>query len=297
MNKFAIVIVMFCLSIFYSQTIFNNVEKNIKEAIKKLGSEDPALIDEGRKALLYYGSLATDELIKALESEKIEVRFLACQLLGEIRDKKAIPYLLQLFEPGKSKVKVLSSITSCAAESLGLLQAKEAIPKLIESLDSDDAELKYNALESLGYLHATEAYDKIKKLLSDRSSTYYDALIRAEAIRVLELLGVEGAVEELKKLITDTALEKFTGKQVRYYAVRALQSVTDFDFGDITTEEDPAKVEQIYNKWVEWAKKSEKKEESKEQPKEEKSADQLKNIIKEVQKKQPEEKKEEKKEK
>ncbi|MFN7181536.1 MAG: HEAT repeat domain-containing protein [Planctomycetota bacterium] len=264
-----------CICMGYCQNIFHNVEKNIKDAIKKLGSEEPALIDEGREALLFYGSLATDELINALESEKIEVRFLACQLLGEIRDRKAIPYLLLLFD---KKVKVLSSISSCAAESLGLLQAKEAIPKLIESLDSDDAELKYNALKSLGYLHATEAIDKIKKLLSDNSATYFDGLIRAQAIRTLELLGPESAIKELKKLLTDTAIEKFTGKQVRYYAVRALQGITDLDFGNIDAEDEPARLEEIYNKWVEWAKKTDKKEESGEK-KEEDPLKKLKELL------------------
>lgn len=284
-------------SIVRAEGIFHNVEYNIREAIKKLGSEDPSLIDEGREALLYYGSLATDALIKALESDKLEVRFLVCQLLGEIRDKKAIPYLLLLFD---KKVKVLSSIASCAAESLGLLQAKEAIPKLIESLQTDDAELKYNALKSLGYLDASDAVDKIKKLLTDKSSTYFDGIIRAQALRTLELLGAESVIDEVKKLLTDTTLEKFTGKQVRYYAVRVLQSVTETDIADIDAEEDPTKVEEIYNKWIEWSKKSEKKEEEKKDAKKEEKHEgdkvkKLEELIKKTQKTQPEEKKEDKK--
>lgn len=274
------VILILSMSMLWAQGVFHNVDKNIKDAIKKLGSEDPSLIDEGREALLYYGSLATDELIKSLESEKVEVRFLACQLLGEIRDKKAIPHLLSLFD---KKIKVLSSIASCAAESLGFLQAQEAIPKLIAGLQTDDAELKYSALKSLGYLQATNAIDEIKKLLNDKSVTYYDGLVRAQAIRTLELLGPEGAIEELKKLLTDTATEKFTGKQVRYYAVRAIQQAIDTDIPDIDSEEDPAKIEEIYNKWIEWFKKKEKKDEEKvDSKKEEQKEDEKLKKLKEL---------------
>ncbi len=287
MKILGITIFAMCISVAYFQDIFHNVEKNINDAIKKLGSEDPSLIDEGREALLYYGSLATDVLIKALESDKIEVRFLACQLLGEIRDKKAIPYLILLLD---KKVKVLSSISSCAAESLGLLQAREAIPKLMESLDSDDAELKYNALKSLGYLQATQAKDKIKKLLTDSSVTYFDGLIRAQAIRTIELLGAGDAIDELKKLLTDTAVEKFTGKQVRYYAVRALQSVTDLDFGDIDKEEEPSRIEEIYNKWIEWSKESEKKEKPKEEKKEDDKLEEIKKLLQPIDQKKEEDK-------
>lgn len=266
MKKMISAIVIAGISVLLTQEIFYSPEKNIKDAIKKLGSEDPSLIDEGREALLYYGSLATDELIKALESEKLEVRFLACQLLGEIRDKKAISYLLLLLD---KKIKVVSSIASCAAESLGLLQAKEAIPKLVEALQTDDAELKYAALKSLGYLHATGAIDNIKKLLDDKSSTYFDGLVRAQAVRTLALLGPESALDDLKKLLTDTATEKFTGKQVRYYVVKALQGVVNTDISDIDAEDDPTKIEEIYNKWIEWFKKNEKKEDEKKEAKEE----------------------------
>jgi hypothetical protein len=294
MKRVVIVTLVFSITgiLLFCQVSNNIPEKHIKEAIKKLGSEDPALIDEAREALLYYGSAATDYLIQALKDEKIEVRFLACQLLGEIKDKKAIPALIELLD--NKKTKVLSSIASCAAESLGLLQAKEAIPKLIESLDSQDAELKYSAIKSLGYLNATEAIEKVKKLLSDTSSTYYDGLIRAQAAKTIQLLGPEKAIEELKKLLSDTAIEKFTGKQVRYYAVRALQVATNLNFGDIESEEDPAKLEEIYNKWLEWSKSTQQKE-TKEEKKGEDNKPEIEKIIKEIEK--GGEKKEEKKEK
>src|SRR3990170_615645 len=107
------------------------IQKDIDDAIKKLSSNNFLESEQAKRELLNLGKSAVPSLIKTLESSKPEVKYTACELLGDIRDVSAVPALtkalLDYEEYGKS-------IASAAAKALGKLGDEKVIPELEKML-------------------------------------------------------------------------------------------------------------------------------------------------------------------
>lgn len=229
--------------------------KQIKEAIDNLAHENPLIVDEAEEFLLYQGKLAVEPLIEALNSEKIEIKFLACRLLGKIRDKRAIPHLIKLLA---DKSSLAGSVSAEAVKSLGLLQAKEAAAQIIEALKvSQDNEFKYEAIKSLAYMQIKSAIPEIRKLLDDNAKTISDNLIRVEAMRALAILDDKDSINKIK-LYLDDKTEDYTGRTVAYYAAKSLEKLTGKQFGNLDGSNEEREAALV--KWREWGKELEKEQ-------------------------------------
>ncbi len=121
--------------------MLSSVEKmssnRIKELINALSTEqDTEIINE----LISIGKNAIDQLIVALQHEKWYVRGRIAEILGEIKDKRAIPFLIRSINEETN-----SYVREACAESLGKIGDRTTIPVLISLLRDKDPQVKIEA--------------------------------------------------------------------------------------------------------------------------------------------------------
>lgn len=124
----------------------------IMKAITDLKSPDGEIRWKAVQALRYAGPEAragVPDLIATLKDDSKSVRQLALEALANIgpQEKEVVPALITVL-----KDKTDPTLSNIAASELGRFgsAAKDAVPTLIEKLQSDDATTCYHAIESLG---------------------------------------------------------------------------------------------------------------------------------------------------
>jgi HEAT repeat protein len=116
------------------------------------------------RAIYALGKLGSEEclpaLIHALDSDKEEdIRAAAVRILGELKDLKTLPALIiRLNDPS-------ATIQTMVAEALGNFKHRKLASHLMPLLKRENKYLVMAALESLGKINATEAMNDILKLL------------------------------------------------------------------------------------------------------------------------------------
>jgi HEAT repeat protein len=159
----------------------------------------------------------------------------AIQELGKEQDKESIPLLVRLLEtgpripmpvpsPSASQQDILRlryqqsrDLRAWAASSLGLLEAKEALPLLLkEARESDDFFLRVTSMTSLGILKAPEAVPVFVQGLYD---PYPD--VRALALMGLAQLGDSSSGDAVLARLSDPV------PLVRAHAVTTLVELRD----------------------------------------------------------------------
>lgn len=136
-----------------------------------------------------------DEFIRKLDSDDPLERLDAVKSLGESKDNKAIPYLIQAVGDPDERVQVK------AIEMLGEMRATDATPVLVQHLfiKSTRPEMKRRILASLGKIGDQSAAKPILEFLQRD----LDPGTRGTAIYALGDLGASEALEPLKKIAQD----------------------------------------------------------------------------------------------
>lgn len=155
--------------------------------VRRLSAEDNAgARNSAIEALALLGSQAVEPLLSLLTTKDPDVRKFAVDVLGDIRDGRAVPGLIERLKDGDENVRV------AAAEALGKVRDRRAVDALIASLAANDQGwLDYAAAEALGEIGDARALGPLLAALG-RSSL-------REA--VLEALGKIGNVNTLNPLI------------------------------------------------------------------------------------------------
>src|SRR5262249_11977355 len=96
-------------------------------------------------------------------------RYYAVHLLGELKDVRAIPFLVPLLKDTAFDYKV--------AWALGQIGDKSAITPLIEALKSSNSDVRVIAIQSLEKLQAREALPALYLLLEDNERSHFGALV------------------------------------------------------------------------------------------------------------------------
>lgn len=129
-----------------------------------------------------------------------ETREEALRRLGELKDKKAVPVVLEyLKEPGKYR--------GYAAQALGLIGDPSVVPSLLKAVDlevgagaDEPTRYKHRAneriVQALGALAAKDGAEVVLKLLSSR-----DSYVRLAAVRALGEIGSKSAVPALSDIV------------------------------------------------------------------------------------------------
>ena len=216
--------------------------------LKQLVNDNPLLQEEARQELLEIGKPAVELLIEALGGERSDLRFMAAEILSELRDERALPALLKLL---KDTSGVTSSVASVAARALGRLGNSEVITPLAKCLPTLDVELRYEVVRALGTLRAMESIPQILPLITDTAKTNFGYSVRAAVITTLGKLRAREAAKELVKLLRDNEAEPATEKTILNYVIKALEKITGLSEGPLPTTDDKKK-EEFIKKWEDW---------------------------------------------
>jgi len=159
-----------------------------KGLVQRLSAEDNAgARNSAIEALVQIGAIAVGPLLSLLDTRDPDVRKFTVDVLGDIRDVRAVPGLLEKLNDADENVRVAT------AEALGKLRDRRAVDALIGCLGSTDQSwLDYAAAEALGEIGDERALQPLIAALG-RSS------LREP---VLESLGKIGNVNTLPPLIS-----------------------------------------------------------------------------------------------
>ncbi len=197
---------------------------NVSEKLSMLQSDAPA---DRRAAISALSGEDSEEVIQAVaglltSDTDFTVRARAAEILGNIRSRKAIPYLLDALEDENRNVKASAIVAlgyirdSNAVEPLmdfvrreeneglrisalnvlGIIPDDRSVPLLMDSLNSESGRIRRIAAQSLGRLRSGEAVRALTDAASDE-----DKNVRLYAVRALGEIGEEEAAGSLKSLL------------------------------------------------------------------------------------------------
>jgi HEAT repeat protein len=148
-------------------------------------------------------------LIKYLSEKDPFVRAIGCEVLGKMRERKALKQIMMLLKDPSKYVREKAAI------SLGQIGDKKAVPVLVEALEKDDAEeVRVTIAGVLGHLRDKVAVPALIKTLEDPSPT-----ARMKSAISLGLIGDPEAIPALYKVLKDP------NELVRKYACEALGNI------------------------------------------------------------------------
>jgi HEAT repeat protein len=233
-----------------------DMDKECEALVKKLVDDDPAVQLEARDEMLELGGQAVPMLVKGIEgqllvpdTQKNALKYIACDLLGDIRSGLAVPTLLKLVE-SKDRYNNIP-LAALAIRALGKIGNKSVTPNLIACLKDADPDIKYEAVRALGVMRTTEAADQLLSLVFDDSQTTEQRLVQCAAIEALGRLHARKAVPSIAgMLVRGNRTENDTGRKVSFYAIRALERITGENLGSVTMSSE--KTSETEKKWSEW---------------------------------------------
>ena len=127
------------------------------------------------KAIVNFGKIAVQPLLKALSSDNEDTKYWALKALGDIRPDGIIPALIAKFKDSSW------TIRNTAAEILSQY-GEEVLSELTVMVnESDDMEVKYWAIRTVGKLHCQKSLMLLYSLLDDPSESIRDASEKALA--------------------------------------------------------------------------------------------------------------------
>jgi HEAT repeat protein/tRNA A-37 threonylcarbamoyl transferase component Bud32 len=155
-------------------------------------------------------------LIKQLESNNISERINAIEELGELKDRRAISFLMELLEYNEQNT------TRAIIKSMGKIKDTSTVPLLIKHLSSSDPIVKQYAAMALGEINDISALNPLIKSLNDQ-----DGGVRASSAYALGNLGKKEAIEHLINLYIED-----TDPEVR---IRSAESIAQIDGRDLSS--------------------------------------------------------------
>lgn len=223
-------------------------EKEISDLITKLASDEPLVINETRDELKEIGKPAVALLVKVLEKSKPDVRYLICEILGEIRDGGSVPTLIKLLE---DKDEHTASVASAAARALRNCADLAVVPHLMKVITSTDVELRYEAVKTLGVLRAYQSLPAIRPMITDTAKTFLGYYVKAAAVQSIGKLKDTSSVKQLISILKSADIEPATDEPFVKYVIKALEQITNYQAGTFSRSDDK-KRDAVVKKWEEW---------------------------------------------
>jgi len=129
---------------------------------------------------------------KALDHGETDVRAAAAEVLGEIKNPKAVVHLIEALRDEDA------GLRWAAAKALGEMKAPEAVSHLIQALKDEDEAVRWAAARALGEMKAPEAVPHLIQALKDE-----DEAVRRAAVRALGEMKAPEAVSHLIEALRD----------------------------------------------------------------------------------------------
>jgi len=164
------------------------------------------------------GIASTDCILYLMLDKKDSVRIAAIEALGDLKSKKAAPYIAKTLGDENSNVRMAS------AHSLGLIQEPKSIPSLIKCFSDSNQELRKESAIAVSKI-GSNSLPYLKKAIE---SSDLDARITAlESLgRITDPLAISLAV----RMLNDREYD------VRASAVATLQNMSDLMFNALMDE-------------------------------------------------------------
>ncbi len=180
----------------------------LRDLIQALSSHDNAgARNSAIEALILIGSAAVNPLLSSLDTPDSDVCKFIVDILGDIRDRRAVPSLIHRLDDPDENIRV------AAAEALGKIKDRRAVDALLTCLGrSDRGWLDYAAAEALGEIGDERALEALIAALG-RSS------LREP---VLESLGKIGNVKTVGPLISGLSDPLRIVREVSTIAITAI---------------------------------------------------------------------------
>lgn len=190
----------------------SNVNRDLREAARAIRTADLGRVDiawDG-KSKAPADTTVVLALIERLKDDDAQVRRAAANSLGRLEDRRAVPGLIgALRDP-------VADVRAAAADALGDFEDPRAIGPLSALLTDANADVKQEALGALSNYEKGVPASAILPLLNDS-----DADVRHEAAHLLGRLRDRAAVPALIKLVRDQS------KDVRLAAISSLSEIED----------------------------------------------------------------------
>jgi HEAT repeat protein len=187
-----------------------------EKLIDRLQSVDERNRKPAVDKLVLMGNEIVPRLLKEMESPHTQVRFEVAHLLGRIRDKRAVPVLINALGDKSANV------SQTAAWALGAIRTPEAVPVLLNYVHDVSIGMRKQVIWALGACHS----DSLAPALQDSSRRAVmralhdaEAEVRVGAVLGLRELGIGGALDEVIVLAADPSAD------VRYLIVQLLEQL------------------------------------------------------------------------
>jgi len=202
-------------------------ERSPEPSFQQLRSRDAAERTKASNALLRFGNEIVPRLIEEYGSDYTRVRFEVVQLLGKLKDPRAVPTLIAALNDKSA------SVAAAAAWALGEVRTPEALPELLRCADDASKKVRRYVIYALGPCHSYErepalsdsAYKIVQIALKDKTPE-----IRIAALQSIREFGYRGVVEDIIRLSRDPS------PKVRYVAVQALGQIATGDVPNFAAE-------------------------------------------------------------
>jgi HEAT repeat protein len=178
-------------------------------AEKLLADEQPTVRVAAAGALVMLGRAETwNRISQAAGAPNPEERGAALRMLGDLRDRRALPILLQTLTDAQPSVR---GAAATALGELGDAALPDAAPALINALNDPIPAVRASAAVSLGEEGATDSIPALKKMLDDANPA-----VRAASLAALLRLGTPysecaGAIRDLTGM-TDPGIRAAAAK-------------------------------------------------------------------------------------
>ncbi|MCK9318557.1 MAG: HEAT repeat domain-containing protein [Methanoculleus sp.] len=159
------------------------------------------------KALKIVGNLATEPLIRLLESPDPDIRWRAASLLGDGHDRRAVEPLIAALEDLDGR------ISNSAAIALGEIGDQIAVDPLIQAFKTGDADLRKCSIVALGKIRSGRSFAIIIAASGDENSG-----VRISAIQAMGSIGDARLLPALLSFCLEP------DPTIRIEAIRALSS-------------------------------------------------------------------------
>jgi HEAT repeat protein len=136
---------------------------------------------------------AVPHLIKLLASSSEELATEVIRALGIMGDKRAVEPIVDKLSPNLGEI-----VQQAAIEALGALEAHEAIPSLVQILNSGKSDLKTPIARALGQIKTIDAMEPLGELLQDA-----DVTVRKAAASGLGNIELGQALRKLSVTVSD----------------------------------------------------------------------------------------------